>query len=188
MRWGTFYYLNQQICDNHIKETSGFKSKKCPPPYSDLTPFEKDLSDMVTSLKFRDLKDSFQRELSEDILKMKNLPNVFVFASKTNNIYEMSKKPSPEKLLYDNVIKTDQNAPPKLEASINLEAKSISTKLKISDRVERIAKTPAFVALKDQKDNFRSNPTCRLINPSKSEPEKVSIKEFYLTLKNFIRQ
>ena len=55
-----------------------------------------------------------------------------------------------------------------------MEAKSISTKLKISDTVERIARTPAFVTLKDHKDNFRSNPTCRLVNPSKNEFGKVS--------------
>ena len=61
-----------------------------------------------------------------------------------------------------------------LEASINMEAKSISTKLKISDRVECIARTPSFVTLKDPKDNFRSNPTCCLINPSKNELGKVS--------------
>ena len=51
---------------------------------------------------------------------------------------------------------------------------SISIKLKISDSVERIAGVPAFVTLKDHKDNLRFNPTCRLINPSKNEPEKVS--------------
>ena len=33
---------------------------------------------------------------------------------------------------------------------MNMEAKSISTKLKINDRVERIPRTPAFVALKEQ--------------------------------------
>ena len=63
-------------------------------------------------------------------------------------------------------------APPKLEASINLQAKSISTKLKISDRVECITRTPVFVSLKDHRDNFRSNPTCHLTNPSKAKLEK----------------
>ena len=150
-----------------------FKSRKCPPPCSDLIPFEKDLSGMVASLKLRHVKDSFQSELSEGIRKIKSSPNVFVFADKTNNIYEMSKD-HHKKRLHDNVTKTYQKAPPKLEALINMEAKSISTKLKISDRVERIARTPTFVTLKDHKDNFRSNPTCRLINPSKNELEKVS--------------
>ena len=168
MIWRTFYYLNQQKFDNEIKETFGFKSKKCPSPCSDLVPFEKDLSEMVTSLKFRHVKHLFQRELSKDIRKIKSSPYLFVFADKRNNIYEMSKD-HHKKLLHDNVTQTYQKAPPKLEASTNMEAKSISTKLKISDRVERIAQTPAFVTLKDHKDNFRFNPTWRLINPSKNE-------------------
>ena len=79
-----------------------------------------------------------------------------------------------QKLLQDNVTKTYEKAPPKLETSINLEAKSKSTKLKISDRVKRNARTPTFMTLKDHKDNFYSNLTCRLINPSKNELGKVS--------------
>ena len=58
MRWRTFHYFNQQKCDNNIKETFGFKLRKCPPPCSNLIPLEKDLSDMVT-LKFRDVKIHF---------------------------------------------------------------------------------------------------------------------------------
>ena len=59
-----------------------------------------------------------------------------------------------KQLLHDNVIKTYQKAPPKLEASINMEAKSISTKLKIRDRVKHIARTPAFVTMKDHKNQL----------------------------------
>ena len=36
------------------------------------------------------------------------------------------------------------------------------------------ARTPAFVKPKDQKDNFHSNPTCHLINPSKNELGRLS--------------
>ena len=71
MRWRAFDYLNQQKCDNEIKETFGFKWRKCAPPCSYLIPFEKHLSDMVTSLKFRRVQDSFQRELSEVIRKIR---------------------------------------------------------------------------------------------------------------------
>ena len=81
-----------------------------------------------------------------------------------------------QKLLRDHVIKTYQNAPPKLEASTNLEVKNISTKLKISDRVKRIVRRPALVTLKDHKDNFRSSQACFLINPSKYELGKVSMQ------------
>ena len=49
MRWRAFYYLFKPTeSHNDIKETFGFKSRTCPPPCSDLIPFEKDLSDMVT--------------------------------------------------------------------------------------------------------------------------------------------
>ena len=40
--------------------------------------------------------------------------------------------------------------------------------------MEIYAEREAFITLKDQKDNFRSNPTCRLINPAKTEISIVS--------------
>ena len=49
-------------------------------------------SDMVTSLKFRDIKDSFQRELNEDIRKIKSL---FVLLTNKQNLRNV-KRPSPE--------------------------------------------------------------------------------------------
>ena len=42
------------------------------------------------------------------------------------------------------------------------------------ERVECLAKNPAFITLKDHKENFQANLTCNLINPSKSELRKVS--------------
>ena len=131
---------------------------------------------MAISLKFRHVKDLFcilYRELNEEICKIKSSPNVFVFADKTDNLNKLSKDHHKE-LLLDNLAKTYQEAPPKLEASINLEAKSISTELNISNRVKHIARTPAFVTLKDQMDNICSNPMCCLINPSKDKLRKVS--------------
>ena len=59
---------------------------------------------MVTSLKFGHVNDSFQRELNEDIRKIKSSPDVFIFAGKTNDIYEISKH-HHQNLLHDNVTK-----------------------------------------------------------------------------------
>ena len=88
-------------------------------------------------------------------------------------LFLLTKQQSP--LLNDNVTKIYQNAPPRLGASINLGTKFTSNKLRIRDRGKHIGWTPALVTLKDHKDKFRSNPTCRcLINPSKSKLEKVS--------------
>ena len=46
--------------------------------------------------------------------------------------------------------------------NINQEAKAIATQLDIQDRTERIAEQQAFISLKDHKENFANNPTCRL--------------------------
>ncbi len=58
--------------------------------------------------------------------------------------------------------------------SIKTGDKRIATSLEIEDRVNTAAKNQAFVTLKDHKDNFNNSPTCRLINPSKSEIGKIS--------------
>ena len=78
------------------------------------------------------------------------------------------------KLLKENVIKTYKKAPEKLQKSINLEAKSIATNLKLSDRIQKLAGAPAYTTLEDHKENFRSKPSCRLINPPKNEIGKIS--------------
>ena len=67
-----------------------------------------------------------------------------------------------------------KEAPPKLQRSINLEVKHKATTINLSYRIEKPAEVPAFVTMKDHKDNFQSNSSCRLINPSKSEIGKVS--------------
>ena len=48
------------------------------------------------------------------------------------------------------------------------------TKLQIHDRVDTTANKDAFIALKDHISNFANKPTCRLVNPTKSEINKVS--------------
>ena len=79
-----------------------------------------------------------------------------------------------EKLIKENITKSYKKAHDHLYDEINLEAKTITTELGIDDRVDILAKPEAFITMKDHKENFRSNPTCRLINPSKSEIGKIS--------------
>ena len=74
-----------------------------------------------------------------------------------------------KKLLHDNVTKTYKKAPPKLETSINLEAKNIAELINLDDCIECIARTPAFIKLKDHKPDFRQNPSRQLINPAINE-------------------
>ena len=46
---------------------------------------------------------------------------------------------------------------------------SIAEKRGLDNRIDALAKKDAFITLKDHKPNFQNNPTCRLINPTKSE-------------------
>ena len=55
-----------------------------------------------------------------------------------------------------------------------MEAKHISKKLELDNRMECLAKNTAFISQKDHKPNFQSSLTCRLINPSKSNISKIS--------------
>ena len=55
-----------------------------------------------------------------------------------------------------------------------MEAKHIAKNIKLDDRIESLAKMPAFITLKDHKENFRCSRPCRVMRPSKSKLGKVS--------------
>ena len=63
----------------------------------------------------------------------------------------------------------------------------MAQELNIDNRTEQIAKQQAFITLKDHKDNFANHPTCRLINPAKSELGKVS-KQILHNISSKIRE
>ena len=71
-------------------------------------------------------------------------------------------------------------------SKINKEAKIISNNYGVSERVDCLAKSNAFISLKDHEPNFNSNPKCRLTNPAKSEFGKIS-KYFLEQLNSKVR-
>ena len=95
------------------------------------------------------------------------------FADKTRNIYEM-KPDRYSQLLTKNVTKSHKLGKDQQFADINSELKEIASNLHIEDRIEPMAKAPAFISLKDHKENFENQPKCPLINPANSELGKVS--------------
>ena len=113
-------------------------SNQHPPPCTEVEHFENDLINIINNAKFTNNKNSFQKKLRADIIEIKNSRNIYVFANKTNNVYKMLTS-EHSKLLKENVTKTYKIAPEKLQKSINLEAKSIATYLKLSDRLEKLA-------------------------------------------------
>ena len=54
--------------------------------------FEKDLLELVKSVKFRNRNDKFQNKMKNDINKIKSSLNVFIPADKTTNMYELTPK------------------------------------------------------------------------------------------------
>ena len=80
------------------------------------------------------------------------------------------------KLLGENITKSYKKADEQHLHEINSECSQISTELNIAYRIEITAEKQAYITLKDHKDNFVNRPTCRLINPTKSNLGRVSQK------------
>ena len=116
----------------------------------------------------------FQQKLASDIQdNIKKSSDLLIPTDKTSNFYKMDST-AYNGLLQKNITKTYKKVSPNTATSIELEAKEIARKLDLDDRVNTTAKREAFITLKDHKPNFANNPTCRLINPAKSEIGKMS--------------
>ena len=144
------------------------------PPYiKEIAEFEKDLWIMVESTKLENKKSNFQKKLQQEIKEIKKSKSLLIPADKTTNMYQM-KTNEYKKLLKDNITSNYRKVDKNTINKINLEAKQIAEKLKIADRVETLNENDAFITLKDHKQNFKNDPKCRLINPTKSDLGKAS--------------
>ena len=99
------HFLIQENHERDIwREDFGFKSKSTPPQGELMEACEKEFLDVIPNIESRAVKDTFQKKWKEDILKIKQLRNVFVFADK-RNIYKMPEQ-QHKKILHDSVTKT----------------------------------------------------------------------------------
>ena len=172
IRWRTFFFLNPDI-STEDKETYGFTSTKCPPYIPELKEFEDGMLNIVQNIEFKNTNKPFQNQLHKDTQNIKNDRNLFVAADKTTNFYKLEPD-QYNKLLKQNITKDYKKAPATAEDIINSEDNNIASSLDLDDRINTTAKSEAFVTLKDHKANFKNKPTCRLINPCKSEIGKIS--------------
>ncbi len=150
------------------KETFGFNTTKSPPPIKELEVFESKMLSLVQRVRFKNHRNEFQNDLSQDLTKFRTDDKLFVAADKTTNFYRLD-APTYEKLLDTAITKTYKKAPTKATSRIVSDEKKIAKSLGIDNRVDSLAAKDSFITLKDHKPNFPNNPTCRLINPSKSE-------------------
>ena len=150
------------------KETFGFNTTKSPPPTKELEAFEAKMLSFIQNVQFRNHHNEFQDKLSQDLSKIRADENLLVAADKTTNFYRLD-APTYDKLLDTAITKTYKKAPTKTTDRIISDEKKIAKSLGIDNRVDSLATKDSFITLKDHKPNFSNNPTCRLINPSKSE-------------------
>ena len=94
--------------------------------------------------------------------------NIFVKADKTTNYYKTEPNDYVT-VVSKNVTKTYKKTNAEVPDMITLKDKIIAEKLELDDRIEASASRDSFITLKDHKQDFINNPTCRLINPCKSE-------------------
>ena len=110
MCWRAHFFLKEKHENDIQQDDFRFKSKITPPQCEHMKAFEKELLDLIPNMTFQSVKipickRCISEKLKEDLSKIKQSPNVFVFTDKTSNIYEMPKK-QHKKLLHDNVTKT----------------------------------------------------------------------------------
>ena len=120
-------------------------------------------------MEFRAINCEFQHQLKKDTkVKIKKGNSMLMKADKTSNYYRISTD-RHNKLLNENITQKYRKTNSEDVDMINKEPKMITTRLGIDDRVEQLAQRNAFITLKDHKQNFMNKPSCRLINPAKSE-------------------
>ena len=104
---------------------------------------------------------------------MKTNDNLLIQADKSRNIYLMSKDTYTQHLT-ETVTKTYKQCSRKKVKNINYNAKLIAQELSIDDRVEKMLETEAYITIKDHKKGFPHKLSFRLLNPSKSDIDKIS--------------
>ena len=188
IRWRVFFFFKDK-CHKQQRpqqETYGFKTPNNAPQSQLLTNFENDLTHLISNLEFRTINSQFQKTLQKDVNKINKSRNVFVPADKTTNVYEVTSK-QYKTLLNNNVTSHYEVAKEGTEHSVNRQARTITSMLGISDRVEPIAHKEAYITLKDHKEGFPNNIKCRLINPAKSNVGAIG-KQLLQEINDKIRQ
>ena len=90
-------------------------------------------------------------------------------------------------MLTNNITKKYKKTTEESVNAVNSEAKVIVKPWKVEDRLKQYSTNEAFITLKDHKDDFVSNPKCRLINPAKSVVDLVN-KKMWDNINNAIRK
>ena len=150
------------------KETFGFNSTKNPPPVKELSQFEDKMLALIQNINFKTQRVDFQNKLARGAKKIRSDDKLLVAADKTTNFYRLDTA-SYKQLLNTTITKSYKKAPDNATNKIISSEKKIAQNLDLDNRIDALATKDSFITLKDHKSNFNNKPTCKLINPSKSE-------------------
>ena len=146
------------------KETFSLKSDKCPLSVDVLAKFESDLLAIVHNVEFRPGRNSFLSKLKDDVKVINNTKEVLVNGDKSSNTYKRNKN-AYNKYVIEDITKTYLKNNKNKVNRINSEAKKITLKLKLDDRIHQLQGTEVLISVKNHKEAFLNSPSSRLINP-----------------------
>ena len=136
--------------ENYIpsKKKHGFNSCKWPPIIDELSDFENEFMFLVKNIEFRNINNSFQKNLNDDIKRINTSKKILVKVDKSRNIYQLDKD-DYKKYLRENITRTYKKSTKKRLNAVNKKAKKIAEKLNIDNRIEKIQATEVYIAVKD---------------------------------------
>ena len=79
----------------------------------------------MQNVSFKHISNNFQRQMKANIVSIKKSKNIYIFADKTNTLYETGIK-SYNKLLINDISETYKTSDSTILNTINTEAKNIA--------------------------------------------------------------
>ena len=165
MRWRAYHFLknkgedNENNIDDEDIETSKFssifRSPAKPPFIKEMEAFEKEFLEVPKKLEYRKFNNMFQREMKEDLKKMKtnDSKKVIIAADKTRNYYKCD-LPTYEKMVTENISKEYKKANETELNEVNLKAAKIAKKEKLENRMLIFTPGESYITIKDHKTDF----------------------------------
>ena len=156
LRWKAIFFIsNSKETTDSCASSSvyGLKSNKCPPQLKELIPFEDDLIDLVKNIKFCKVRNDFQKELHEDLKKVRSSKKKLTFADKTSNMYQLDKE-EYRHLLQNTVTTRYKKFNKETERRISCEGIKYAKEAYIQDKVEANGTAYCFITLKIIKQTF----------------------------------
>ena len=120
---------------------------------------------------------------------IKNSKNIFVFADKTSNIYQIEKD-EYNKLTTDAITSAYKKVSDKISNKVNADRPKIIENKAVVTGMFVNGSNSSFITLKDHKPNFLNNPKVRLLNPAKNELGRISksiLDRINTSLRNLIK-